>query len=102
MAFYSIIISSLAQDDIASCIAFVMNVSKQAAIELKNDIFVSIETLTNFPERNATFSMPSKFSQTIRKLIVDKRYVVLYSIEGTNVVVYRIIDSRRQFDYLLQ
>lgn len=98
---FEIIIASKAQTDIAECVSFVLNVSKEAAINLMNNIYDSIETLKTFPERNPTFEMPKPFPFIIRKQIVDKRYVILYSIEGDNVFVYRIIDSRRNFDYLV-
>lgn len=98
---YKIIITSKAQTDLSSCVAFVLNVSKEAAFNLANDIYASIQSLTNFPEKNPVFEMPKPFPFTIRKQIVNKRYVLLYAIENSNIVIYRILDSRRKFDYLL-
>ena len=98
---YKVVISSYAQQDIASCISFVLNVSKEAAINLRNDIFSSLESLSTFPERNPIFNMPSTFLFTIRQMIINKRYIALYSIEGHVVYICRVIDSRRQFDYLI-
>ena len=101
MEHYSIIISSKAQSDITECVGFVLRVSKEAARKLADEIYQSIELLTTFPERFPIFEMPSSFPFAIRKLIVNSRYVVLYSIEEKNVVVHRIIDSRRGLDYLV-
>ena len=98
---YKIIITSKAQSDLSSCVSFVLNVSKEAAINLTNDIYSSLESLSMFPERNPIFEMPKPFTYTIRKQVVNKRYIVLYSIEKNTVVVYRIIDSRREFDHLI-
>ena len=98
---YNIIITSKAQSDLSECISFALNASKEAAIKLANNIYESIESLSVFPERNPIFNMPKPFPFTIRKNIVDKRYIVLYAIENNQVVVYRIIDSRRQFNYLV-
>ena len=98
---YTIIITSKAQADLSSCVAFVLNASKEAAISLANDIYASLESLSNFPERNPVFEMPKPFPFTVRKQIVNKRYALLYTIENNNVVIYRILDSRRKFDYLL-
>ena len=98
---YKIIITSKAQSDLSSCIAFVLNVSKEAAFNLANDIYASIQSLTNFPEKNPIFEMPKPFPFTIRKQIVNKRYVLLYAIENRSIVIYCILDSRRNFDYLL-
>jgi len=96
-----IIITSKAQSDLSACVGFVLNVSKESAYTLANDIFFSIESLKTFPERNPIFEMPTSFPFTIRKFVINKRYIVLYAIEDNAVVIYRILDSRRKFDYLL-
>lgn len=99
---FNVIISSKAQLDLAESVGFVLNVSKEAAIKLANDVYSAIDSLSNFPERNPVFEMPKSFPFVVRKLFINKRYVVLYGIETNNIiVVYRILDSRRQFDYLL-
>ena len=98
---FKIIITSKAQSDLAECVGFVLNVSKEAAYKLANDIYSSIQSLETFPERNAIFNMPPSFPFIIRKLIVNKRYLALYATEGGKVVIYRIIDSRRKFNHLL-
>lgn len=99
---YKVIITSKAQSDLAACISFVLKVSKEAAINLANDIYFSLDSLKALPERNPIFSMPKSFPFTIRKQIINGRYVSLYSVENNNVVVYRILDSRREFDYLIE
>ena len=98
---FNIVISSKSQQDLSECIGFVLNVSKETATNLSNDVFSAINSLKTFPERNPVFDMPKTFPFVIRKLIINKRYVVLYSMEDKNVVVYRILDSRRKFDHLL-
>lgn len=80
---------------------FVLNVSKEAARTLANDIYSSIESLKKLPERNAIFEMPKSFSFILRKLVINKRYLALYSVEENKVVVYRILDSRRKFEHLI-
>ena len=98
---FSIIISSKAQLDLAESVSFVANVSKEAAIQLANDIYSSIDSLSAFPERNPIFEMPKSFPFVVRKLIINKRDIALYAIENNSVIVYRIIDSRKSFDYLV-
>lgn len=49
---YHLIITSLAQSDIAECVRFVLRVSKDAAITLANDIYRAINSLKTFPEKN--------------------------------------------------
>lgn len=98
MPSFKIIISSRAQDDLAECVGFVLNVSLEAARNLADEIYASIETLKAFPEKNPLFGMPKSFPLPIRKLVINKRYIVLYSADGNEVVVYRVLDARRRFD----
>lgn len=101
MDHYQVVITSTAFYDLSSIITFVSNVSKEAAIQLSNDLKNSISSLSTFPERNPVFEMPSTFKEIIRQHIVNKRYIVLYSIENNSVVVHRILDSRRKFNHLI-
>lgn len=98
---FEIVITSKAQSDLAERITFVLNVSQDAAYSLANDIYSSIQALQTFPERNAVFEMPKSFPFLVRKLVINKRYLALYAVEGNKVVVYRVLDSRKKFDYLL-
>lgn len=98
---FKIDISIKAHEDIADCVSFVLNVSKEAAFALVSTIYSSLATLNSFPERNPVFEMPKHFPFTIRKHIIDKRYVALYSIENDKVIVYRVIDTRKKCEYLL-
>ncbi len=98
---FEIIITSKAQSDLAECVSFVLNASKEEAIKLTNDIYFSLESLNTFPERNPIFEMPKSFPYTVRKILINKCYLALYSIEDDKVVVYRILDVRRNFDYLI-
>ena len=100
MTEYKIIISPKAQEDILSCIGFVKNVSLDAAHQLFEDIYSFIESLSTFPERNSIFEMPQGTNREIRKGIVNKRYIVVYEVEK-QIVIHRIIDSRKGFEQLL-
>ena len=98
---YQIIISFKAQSDLSDCVSFLLNVSKEAAKQLADDIYSAIESLNVFPERNPVFEMPKSFPFIVRKHVVNNRYILLYSVEDKSVVIYRIIDSRRNFASLL-
>ena len=98
---YTIIITSKAQSDISDCVSFVLNVSKEAAIKLADDIYDSIGSLVNFPDRNPIFEMPKPFPFIIRKQVINHRYAALYCVEGKNVTIYRVLDSRRKFNFLV-
>ena len=98
---YVVTITSKANEDIAECINFVNKVSPEATKTLLDDIYSSLQSLTTFPERFPIFSMPKSFPFEIRKQVIDGRYIALYSIEDNKIVVYRVLDSRRKFDYLV-
>ena len=87
--------------DASEHISFLCNVSAQAAIELKNQIFEEVNSLKEFPERNPLLEMPNNFPLEIRKKVVNKRYLILYSVQNNEVEIYRVLDSRKKFEYLI-
>ncbi len=98
---YNVLISFKAQNDLVECVNFVMRVFNTSAHNLIDDFNNALNSLNTYPERNSTFNMPTHTPFLIRKHIMNNRYVILYSIEDFNVIVYRVIDSRRNFDFLL-
>lgn len=101
MGSFEILITSRAQSDLAECVSFVLKVSKEAGRKLAKDIYSSIESLGTFPERNAVFPMPKSFPNIVRKLVINRRYLVLYVVTAQRVIVYRILDARRKFNNLI-
>ena len=98
---YSVIISTKAHLDITECVAFVLNVSKEAAYKLSNDIFSAIESLSNYPERYPVFEMPKSFPFVVRKQVINGRYIALYYVDGNKVIVARVLDVKRSFGALI-
>ena len=101
MTLYSVVWSSKALSDLAECIQFLLNVSKEAAVNLRNEAFSCANGLEAFPEKNPIFEMPKSFPFILRKQVVSKRYILLYTIEKEKIVIYRMIDCRKQFGSLL-
>lgn len=98
---YSVVWTSNALSDLSSCVSFVLKVSKEAARELKNAFSLVSESLAFFPEKNPVFPTPKGFPFILRKQVVNNRYLVLYSVEEDKIVIYRVIDVRRNFQQLL-
>ena len=98
---YQVIVTNKAQSDVAECINFVRRVSKEAAYKLADDLYSSFYSLECFPEKNAIFPTPKAFPFTLRKQVVNNRYLVLYTVEEDKVVIYRVLDVRRNFQQLL-
>ena len=101
MTLYQVTWSSKALSDLAECVNFVLNVSKEAAINLKNEVFSTAIGLEAFPEKNPVFEMPKSFPFVVRKQVISKRYVLLYTIEKDKIVIYRMLDCRKNFTSLL-
>ena len=101
MTLYSVVWSTKALADLAECVQFLLNVSKEAAINLRNEAFSYANSLEAFPEKNPIFEMPKAFPFVLRKQVVSKRYTLLYTIENDKIVIYRMLDCRRQFNSLL-
>ena len=45
--------------------------------------------------------MPKSFPNIVRKLVIDKPYLVLYAVAAQRVIVYRILDARRKLNNLI-
>ena len=65
MASFKVVISSIAQSDLAECVGFVLNVSKESAYNLANDIYSSLESLKDFPEKYPIFTSKIEYSLRI-------------------------------------
>ena len=101
MTLYSVVWSTKALSDLAECVQFLLNLSKQAAVKLRDEAFASANALEAFPEKNPIFEMPKAFPFVLRKQVISKRYILLYTIEKDKIVIYRMLDCRRQFGSLL-
>lgn len=101
MAVSKIVLTSNAYADWQNCVSFVLNVSKEAAIQLDDEIKAAIDNLGNYPEKNPIFEMNRVFPFVVRKSIINRRYIILFSINEQEILVYRILDVRRKFEALI-
>lgn len=93
---YSITITQKAYSSITECVLFVNNVSREAANQLYEEMMNAIRSLSSFPNKYP--EVPGLFIRDIkvRKMpIHDGRYVILYKVENDKVVIYDIIDTRK-------
>ena len=93
---YSITITQKAYSSITECVLFVNNVSSDAANHLYEEMMNAIRSLSSFPNKYP--EVPGLLIRDIkvRKMpIHDGRYVILYKVENDNVVIYDIIDMRK-------
>lgn len=98
---YKIEWSPKSVSDLGEHVSFQKRVSIEAASRLSTNIINAGISLSSFPERFPEFPMPSNFPVTIRKCVVNSRYIILCGIVNDTVVLYRILDARRKFDGIL-
>ena len=93
---YSITITQKAYSSITECVLFVNNVSSDAANKFYEEMMNAIRSLSSFPNKYP--EVPGLLIRDIkvRKMpIHDGRYVILYKVENDKVVIYDIIDTRK-------
>lgn len=99
---YKVVISDRARQMLARHVMFLARQSPAAARKTKNDLMNAIRSLSQMPERfpflHAEFIPPNKY----HKMVVSKRYLVLYQIKDQAVYVDYIVDCRQDYKWLIQ
>lgn len=98
---YTIVISDMAAEMLVSHARFLAQVSEQAAQNLIEEFKASARSLENFPERNPLLSNPALPINKYRKLLIYKRYLLIYQIKDSSVYVDYIVDCRQDYGWLL-
>ena len=89
-------ITQRAFSSITEHILFVRNVSFETAKELYEETMTSLRSLSSFPERYPEIQDLRIAGARIRKMSIhDGRYVALYKVDGDTIVVYDVVDSRK-------
>ncbi len=98
---YKIIISPEATDMLKEHIAFIANVDKKAAINIKNQIVKAIKDLNNMPNRFPFFNELYIPQNKYHKMFIEKWYLVLYQIKDNTVYIDYILDCRQDYQWLI-
>ena len=94
---YEVLISQTAHEQICQCIAFVNNVSHEAALSLYETIMKEIKTLSNMPGRCPKVDFIKIPFFEYRKLLIDDgRYAAIFRIESKKVFINYFVDLRKQ------
>ena len=97
MTNYEILISQKAFSDIRECVLFVNNVSSEAAKNLYEEIMNAVRSLPSLPNAYPAIEGLSIGDSKVRKMpIHGGRYLVFYKVESNKVVIYDIVDSRKE------
>ena len=93
---YKVIITQRAFSDISECVLFVNAVSHEAAQKIYREIIDAIDSLKTFPFAYSNIEGLKIRDVKIKRMPIHQvRYMILYKIEGNDVVVYDIVDSRQ-------
>ena len=99
---YRIIVFQKAEEMLYKHLAFIANVSKEASVKEKNRIIRSMRNLSEdpdiYPFLDEEFIPKNKY----HKMVVDKRYMILYQIKDKTVYVDYIIDTRQDYAWLIR
>lgn len=90
---YNIIILDSVYEDMDDIYNFCSNISIKYASKVRNKINDSINSLKYFPFATPIYCILG--NHVIRKKIVDKRYLIIFTVIQNFVFVYDIIDGRR-------
>ena len=72
---------------------FLANVSAKAAYKINEEIFAKIDTLEDNPFQYPVWQTDFELSREYRRIIVNKRYLIVYFVDGNMVFVDYIFDS---------
>ncbi|MDI6706756.1 MAG: type II toxin-antitoxin system RelE/ParE family toxin [Bacillota bacterium] len=98
---YRVIVSDSATDMLMQHVRFTAQVSLQAADKLRTEIIEAVKSLESFPERNSWLSDPVLPANKYRKMIISKRYLLIYQIKDETVFAEYILDCRQDYKWLL-
>lgn len=98
---YRVIISDEAAQMLVSHARFLAQVSETAAQQLISEFGEKAKSLEHFPERNPWLSDPLVPSGKYRKLLMAKRYLLIYQVKGDTVYVDAVVDCRQDYGWLL-
>ena len=96
MAELKISITQRAFSSISEHMLFARNASLEAAKELYEETMASLRSLPSFPERYPDIQDLRIAGARIRKMPIHSGcYVALFKVDGDTVVIYDVIDTRK-------
>ena len=94
---YSVQITRIAESDIQKIFEYISRDTKSAAIKWVKEIKQQIDTLENFPLRCLIIPEAQELGKKYRHIIYGN-YRTIFRIEGSEVIIMRIIHSARLLD----
>lgn len=98
---YTVIISERAGDMLVQHIRYLAQVNVNSAEQLRLAIVEAANSLQDFPERGSWLNDPVLPPSKYRKLLVAKRYLLVYQIKDSKVYIDYILDCRSNYAWLM-
>ena len=99
---YKVIVSDKAREALGEIIAYIAADSLQNAQSIKADIIKAIRSLSVLPERAPFFEGEFIPYNKYRKLVIAKRFLVIYQFKDETVYVDYVIDCRQDYQWLIK
>ena len=91
-----------AQDDLEALYRYWLPVNAGYAVRLYNQLIDEAEVLLTFPKAGAQEQRLAHRPEAYRSLVANKRYKLVYTIEGKDIVVHAVWDCRQDPDSLIK
>ncbi len=97
-----VIISNDATQMLVYHARFLAQVSETAALRFVEEFNEKAKSLQKFPERNPWLSDLLVPSGKYRKLLIAKRYLLVYQVKNSTVYVDAVVDCRQDYGWLVR
>jgi plasmid stabilization system protein ParE len=98
---YIVIVSDEATQMLVSHSRFLASVSESAALQMIDEFNEKAKSLEVFPERNPWLTDPQIPEWKYRKLLMAKRYLLIYQVKDDTIFVDAVVDTRQDYCWLL-
>jgi len=98
---YTVIIQDPATEMLLSHTRFLAQVSETAAERLVEEFFRNAKTLEHMPDRCAWLVGDAIPLRKYRKLVFEKRYMLVFQIIEDEVYIDAMVDCRQDYSWLL-
>lgn len=99
---YRVIVSAKAEKQLTEHILFIANVSLPAALAEKKRIVSALKSLEDFAPIHPFLDEEYLPKNKYHKLVVDKRYIILYQIKDSTVFADYILDTRQDYTWMIR
>ena len=98
---YHVAISERAGEMLVQHTLFLAQISLEAADRLRIKIMEAAKSLEKLPERGSWLVDPVLPASVYRKIVVDKRYLLIYRIKDDTVYIDHVVDCRQEYSWLM-